>query len=241
MEKISPLIKRSFSEIRRVTKHYGILGKNSSVVVAVSGGVDSYVLLYLLSQYNIRYSQKWDIYACHVDPGFTGWDSQNIAKFCRDINVECQIIKTNIDTRIKVLKKKCFFCARERRRKLLEYAESVNTFQIALGHHMEDVVETFLLNIIYNGEISTFVPVQSVIHGRFYFIRPLYYLNRKTIQKIGRTIGIPENTNLCPYYHLSKRQRIRDFLSEISNEYPEVYQSIFNGIRNIKRTYLPLH
>ncbi len=241
MEKISRLIRKSLSEIQRVVKRYSLLGKNASVVVAVSGGVDSLVLLYLLSEYNIKYAQKWDIYACHVDPGFTNWNSQNVAKFCREINVEYQIIKTNIESRIKVLKKKCFFCARERRRRLLEYAESINTFQVALGHHMEDVVETFLLNVIYNGEISTFVPNQSVIHGRFHFVRPLYYFNRKVIEKIGRTLGLPENSNVCPYFQTSKRQKIREFLGGISDEYPEVYQSIFSGIGNIKRSYLPMY
>jgi len=241
LAQIVRLINPALSAVSKIIKRFNILEKHTGVVVGVSGGVDSLVLLFLLNEYNNKFRQHWDIYACHIDPGFPDWNTEYIREFCKKWNVPCRTISSGIDQRIKILEKKCFFCARERRRKLLEYAESLNIFQVALAHHLEDVAETFLLNIIYNGEVSTLVPKQSVIQGRFSFIRPMYYLDKKEIQKIARVLQIPENLNICPYYQISKRQKIRDFLNEIAVEYPDVYQSIFNGIRNIKTAYLPMH
>jgi tRNA 2-thiocytidine biosynthesis protein TtcA len=237
---VSRLINPALSSINKVIKRYKILEKNSGVVVGVSGGADSLILLFLLNEYNNKFKKDWEIYACHIQPDFPNWNSIFIEEFCKRLNIPLKIIKINIDNRLKTVEKRCFFCARERRRRLLEYAESLDIFKVALAHHLEDVVETFLLNIIYNGEISTFVPAQSVIQGRFLFIRPLYYLDKKNIQTIARTLRIPENINKCPYFKESKRERIRNFLNEVSKEYPDVYKSIFNGIFNLKKGYLPL-
>ncbi|MGB9721267.1 MAG: tRNA lysidine(34) synthetase [bacterium] len=241
MELKSRLLNPSLSAISKVTKHFNFLNKSSGVVVGVSGGPDSLTLLFLLSEYNKKFQQNWEIYACHINPEFPDWNIDFIQEFCRNLKIPCKIINTRINARLKTLEKKCFFCARERRRRLLEYAESLNIFQVALAHHLEDVVETFILNIIYNGEISTFVPKQSVIHGRFSFIRPLYYLDKKNILMIARALQIPEEINKCPYYQISKRQSIRNFLNNVSAEYPDVYKGIFNGIRNIKTPYLPMY
>lgn len=239
MAYLSRLINPALGAINKVIRLFKILGKNSGVVVGVSGGADSFVLLFLLNEYNKKFRQNWDLYACHIHPGFPDWQTEYIISFCENLSIPCKIINVNMEKRLRSVEKKCFFCARERRRRLLEYAESLNIFKVALAHHLDDVVETFLLNIIYNGEISTFVPAQTVIKGRFLFIRPMYYLDKKSILTIARALKIPENLNQCPYSQNSKRQRIRDFLNETSNEYPDVYKSIFNGIFNLKKNYLP--
>ncbi|MEO0206130.1 MAG: ATP-binding protein, partial [candidate division WOR-3 bacterium] len=158
MELNSRPVNRSLSAISKVTKRFNFLNKNSGVVVGVSGGPDSLALLFLLNEYNKKFKQNWEIYACHINPNFPDWNTDFVEEFCRKLEIPCKIINTGINVRLKSLEKKCFFCARERRRRLLEYAESLNIFQVALAHHLEDVVETFILNIIYNGEISTFVP-----------------------------------------------------------------------------------
>ncbi len=208
--------------------------------MGVSGGSDSVVLLYLLCEYNKKFNQNWEIYACHIRPDFSEWNTEFVENYCKWLRIPCKIIEIKIDSRLKTVEKKCFFCSRQRRRRLLEYAESLNIFKVALAHHLEDVVETFLLNIIYNGEISTFIPAQPVIQGRFLFIRPLYYLDKKIIQTIAQALKIPENINKCPYFKDSKREKIRNLLKDVMVEYPDVYKSIFNGIFNIKRGYLPI-
>ena len=225
--------------MRQAIKKYEFLEKNSRILVAVSGGVDSIVLLSLLTEYNTRYKQGWEIHACHINPQFPKWNSDILKKFFVKLGVSYTIVKTNINKKITKLSNKCYSCTRERRRKLLEVADKLSIFQIAFGHHKEDVAETTLLNMIYNGEISTLVPKQPVIQGRFFFVRPLYYLDKEKIQAIARINRLPDDNNSCPYYKESKRELVRKFLAKIQKENPDVYKNIFRSIFHIKKSYMP--
>lgn len=233
------LVSTSLSLIKRAIERHGFLAKNSRVLVGVSGGVDSLVLVLLLIEYNVRYTQKWYIHACHVDHQFPGWNTRGLKNFFLQHHIPHTVVKTPVGKRVKNLEKKCYTCSRERRKKLLEVAEKINIFQIALAHHKQDIAETMLLNMIYNGEISTVVPKQSVIQGRFFFIRPLYYLDKEKILSLARIYGLPEKDNICPYYKESKREMVRDFLEKIKEDNPDVYKNIFRSIFHIKKTYMP--
>ncbi|MFX1506338.1 MAG: hypothetical protein ACFFDC_09510, partial [Promethearchaeota archaeon] len=102
------------------------------------------------------------------------------------------------------------------------------------------IAETILLNMIFNGEISTVVPKQSVIQGRFFFIRPLYYFDKEKIITLARIYGLPETSNICPYYKDSKREMERDFLERIKKDNPHVYKNIFTGLWDCS-SYKPLN
>lgn len=234
------LVSTSLSLMRQVFQRHGFLEKNSRVLVGVSGGIDSLVLLLLLLEYNQRFNQKWEIHACHINPQFSNWHSKDLKKFFIKNSIPHTIIKINVNKKIKDLQKKCYLCSRERRRKLLEVADKLGIFQIALAHQKHDVVETILLNMIYNGEISTFVPKQSVIQGRFSFIRPLYYFDKEKIRTIARVYGLPGNSNICPYYKESKREMVRIFLNRLEKENPDAYKNIFRSIFHIKKSYMPI-
>lgn len=225
--------------MRQVITRYGFLEKNSRVLVGISGGVDSLILVLLLLEYNKRFNQKWEIHACHIHPGFPGWNAGRLKKFFIKNNISYTIVKTEINKKVAGLANKCCPCARERRRKLLEIADKRGIFQIALAHHKQDVAETIFLNMIYNGEISTLVPKQSIIQGRFFFIRPLYNLDKEMIESIARIYGIPRRHNICPFYRTSKREVVRRFLMRIQKENPHVYKNIFRSIFHIKNTYMP--
>lgn len=225
--------------MRQALERYDFLEKNSRVLVAVSGGVDSLVLLSLLVKYNQRYNQHWEIHGVHINPQFPKWHIAPIKNHFEKTNVPYTIAKTNIHKQIANLTNKCYRCAHERRRKLLAVADKLSIFQIALAHHKEDVAETMLLNMIYNGAISTCTPKQSVLHGRFFFIRPLYYLDKEKIMAVARAHNLPEAKNVCPYDRASKRESVRNMLEEIRKENRAVYNSIFNSIFNIKKAYLP--
>ncbi len=226
--------------MKQAIERHGFLEKNSSVLVGVSGGIDSQVLLSLLLEYNDRYKQKWDIHACHINPQFPQWDVHYVKKFFEKNNVPYTMRKTDIHKKIKNSQNKCYLCARERRKNLLEVADKLDIFQIALAHHKEDVAETILLNMIYNGEISTVIPKQSVIQGRFFFIRPLYYFEKERIKTTAQLYGLPERSNICPYYKESKREMMRDFLEKIKRENPDVYKNTFRSIFHIKKSYMPI-
>jgi len=117
--------------------------------------------------------------------------------------------------------------------------ESLSIFNVALAHQKQDVVETLLLNLIYTGQVATCLPKQSVIQGRFFFIRPLYFFDKELIKKIARACGIPGDANTCPYSQDNKREKIRLFLRDVQRDYPDVYRGVFNALFNLNRSYLP--
>lgn len=216
-----------------------MLEKHSRILVGLSGGIDSSALLYLLVRYNEKYRQGWEIRAAHIDPNFPGWNSEAVRTFAGKLGVPFDYFQSPIAARIRDLRHRCFFCSRERRRRLLELAEAQNIFTVALAHHREDIVETLLLNMLYNGEIAVCLPRQSMIHGRFHFIRPLYYFTRDDILDLDRSLNFPRDINVCPYVRESKRERVRTFLAEIRQQNPAVYNNLFESLFNIKREYLP--
>jgi tRNA 2-thiocytidine biosynthesis protein TtcA len=233
------LITAGLMLMRHAIRRHGFLDKNSRVLVGISGGVDSLVLLSLLVEYNKHYQQGWEIHACHIHPQFPQWNVPIVEKFFKKCTVPYTIVTIDINKNIKQRTHKCYICSRERRRKLLEVADNLNTFQIALAHHKEDVAETILLNMVYNAEISTLVPKQSVIQGRFFFIRPLYYFEKETINKIAQIFNLPQNKNICPYFEESKREIVREFLAKLQRDNPDVYKNIFRSIFTIKNSYMP--
>jgi tRNA 2-thiocytidine biosynthesis protein TtcA len=233
------LVNSCLSLIRQAIDRHGFLEKNSRVLVGVSGGTDSLLLLLLLIEYQQKFHQKWEIHACHINAQFPDWEAGNVKKFFVEQKVPYTIIKTDIYKKIKNIKNKCYFCARERRKKLLETADKLGIFQIALAHHKQDVVETVFLNMMYNGEISTLVPKQPVIQGRFFFIRPIYYIDKEKIQRLAQIYRLPITRNICPYYKDSKREMVRNFLDSIKEKNPDVYKNMFRGVFHIKKTYMP--
>jgi tRNA 2-thiocytidine biosynthesis protein TtcA len=235
----SKTIDSGFTLIKQTIRRFGFLKKYSRVLVGVSGGMDSLVLLSLLLAYNKKFNQKWHINACHIHPRFPKWNSRFLELFFKEKNIPYTIVKININKKFPKNKHPCYACTRERRKKLLEVADKHSIFQIALGHHKEDVAETTFLNMMYNGEISTIVPKQSIIQGRFFFIRPLYYLTKETIRKIAKIYHLPKSKSTCPYYKESKREVVREFLNQIKNENPAVYKNIFRSLFNIKNSYMP--
>lgn len=233
------LINTCLQLIGQATERYAFLECSGRVLVGVSGGVDSLVLLLLLTEYNRRFNKQWEIRACHVDHQFPNSNTTSLKDFFVTCSIPYTIVKTKARTMIEKAEKKCYRCARERRKKLLEVAEKNDIFQIALAHHKQDVCETLLLNMIYNGKISTLVPKQSVIHGRFFFVRPLYYVDKKQIKTIAELYGLSPMSTPCPYYQDSKRESIRQFLEKIKKDNPDVYTNIFRSVYHIKHAYMP--
>lgn len=170
---------------------------------------------------------------------FPGWTTTLLKPLLSKHNIPYTIVKQNIYRKIKDVKNKCFSCSRERRKRLLDLAGKLDTFNIALAHHKEDVVETLLLNIFYTGRMSTLMPKQPIVHGRFYFVRPIYYLDKETILGIARVLGLKSHANICPYYKNSRRETVRGMLSKIKKKNPDIYTNIFGSIFNTKKAYMP--
>jgi tRNA 2-thiocytidine biosynthesis protein TtcA len=207
--------------------------------VGISGGIDSLVLLFLLDLYNETYAQKWDIKAVHIDAGFPDWNPEPMIESLNARNIHPIILRTDAYKKIKEVQNKCFLCAKDRREKLMDTARELGIFNIALAHHKEDVAETLLLNMLYSGRMATFLPRQTVFHGRSFFIRPLYYLDKDAILEIAKAFGLESFGNSCPFYKNSRRERIREILNTMKKENPDIHANIFHSIFNIKQKYIP--
>ncbi|MGD8978666.1 MAG: ATP-binding protein, partial [candidate division WOR-3 bacterium] len=153
-------VKSGLSSIRYAIRHHSLLEKHTSILVGISGGIDSLVLLFLLHKYKDIYRQMWEIKACHIDKGFPAHRSADLEEYLSARGIALTVVKTGIYTRTRRSDDKCFFCSRARRQKLMEYAEDFNINNIALAHHQEDVAETLLLNMLYAGRTSTLLPIQ---------------------------------------------------------------------------------
>lgn len=230
-------VKTGLSAIRFTQKRHSILERHTSVLVGVSGGIDSLVLLFLLLKYNTKYKQNWDIKACHIDAGFPDWDSGSLGKYLAARKIP--IIIANINNKVNRVQDKCFICSKERRKKLMNVAEGLGIFHIALAHHQEDAVETLLLNMLYTGRMGTLLPKQPIVRGRFVFVRPLYYLDKKTIREIAVALDLESLGRSCPFYQDSRRELVRNLLNTIQEQNPDIYTNIFHSIFNINKPYMP--
>jgi tRNA 2-thiocytidine biosynthesis protein TtcA len=238
--------KTSFSIFKRAVERHHLLENGEKVLIGVSGGVDSMVLIHLIHSFNQRRHKKWDLLAVHIDPGFPKWHTQRLKKFFDALNIKYLISKIDVPNKLVEITnagervKSCFFCSRERRKRMFEIAEANGIKKIALAHHLEDVNETFFLNLLYVSEAKTFAPKQDFFQAQYHIIRPLYYFDKELILKYAKTYGLPLIKNKCPYEKESERNRIRALLSKFYTKNPRVKTNIFWGIKNAGLDFLPL-
>lgn len=237
--------KTSFTIFKRAVEKHHLLENGEKVLIGVSGGVDSMVLTHLLYSFNQRRHKNWDVLAVHIDPGFPKWHTQRLVKFFEALNVKYLISKIDVPNKLAEITnsgervKSCFFCSRERRKRLFELAEANGIKKIALAHHLEDVNETFFLNLLYVSEAKTFAPKQDFFQAQYHIIRPLYYFDKDFINNYAETYQIPVVKNKCPYDIDSERNRIRNLLNKYYAKNPRIKTNIFWGIKNARLDVLP--
>jgi tRNA 2-thiocytidine biosynthesis protein TtcA len=211
------------------------------LMVAVSGGKDSLVLLWLLRDRIKRIPIEYKITAVHLDLGFGGESADQMESFFITHGFEYRIIKTDIGPMAhseKNLESPCFLCSRLRRKRLFQLADELGCKRIAFGHHKDDLIETFFLNVFYSASISTMLPVQQLFGGNLTIIRPLFLVDEERIQRYARSMGWEEIDSGCPTSASSKRIEIKTILTSLYKSNKKIKGNIFHALQNVNPEYL---
>ena len=226
-------VKRILSYLRRAVDIYGMIDDGDKIAVGVSAGKDSLTLLYGLSQLRLFYPHKFEIIAVTIDCGFDGADFTDIKNLCEKINVDYYVIPTNIKKiifDIRHEKNPCSLCSKLRHGALNKAAKKLSCNKVALGHHLDDSVETFMLNLIYESRISSFSPVTYLDRSGLTLIRPLIYAPEKDIKSFAANQNLPVIKNTCPAAQKTKREDVKILLGDLSRKYKNLKYNIFSAI-----------
>ena len=226
--------------VHRAVGSNRLIEDGEKVVIGISGGADSLCLLHLLESLNRTRGRDWDLRAVHVDPGFAGWNSSRVARACERIGVACAVVRTDVPACVeRTGQDSCYSCARERRKALFSYCERTGSLKLALAHNLDDVNETFLMNLLYTASARTILPAQPLFGGKLAIVRPLYYVEKESVRRYLQGADIRPVRNRCPYQRSSSRGKVRRFLDRLYAENPRIRTNLFAGLHNLKPEYLP--
>ena len=237
------LEKRLAHDMGRCIADFELIQPGDRVMVAISGGKDSYTLLQLLERARKRAPVPFEIIAVHLDQGQPGYDGKALEAWLRDREYEHRIVREDtyriVTERIPEGKTHCSMCSRLRRGILYNVAESLGCTKIALGHHRDDAIETLLLNMMFNGTLSA-MPAKLVSDdGRNTIIRPLLYSSERDIAAYAEQLDFPIiPCNLCGSQDNLWRQQVKEMLDDIEKRAPKVRQSMLAALKNVHTSHL---
>lgn len=221
--------------VRRCVEDYDMIAAGDKIAVGVSGGKDSLVLLRLLAGLR-QYSDKpFELEAVTIDMGL-GMDYGPVRVFCDSLQVPYTIVKTEIGPIVFDYRKEknpCSMCAKMRRGALNQAILDAGANKLALGHHYDDAVETFVMSLIYEGRISCFQPVTNLDRTGIIQIRPMLYLHEKTVDNFAARLQLPVIANRCPVDKHTKREEIKNLVYELSQTYPDLKERIFGAMQRL--------
>ncbi len=218
---------------------YKMLSDGDKIAVAVSGGKDSLTLLRILNSRKRFVPIKYDLLAVHIDMGYPKSHAKILEKYFKEIGINYRIEKSNALTNTKKKDITCFWCSWNRRKALFETAHQLGYKKVALGHHLDDIIETTLLNLFFNGEISSMAPKQELFSGAITIIRPLVYVEEDILRRFAKEEGLLSKTCSCPNSFTSNRRRMEAIIKDIKKVCPDVKKNIFRSLKLIKKDYLP--
>ena len=227
--------------VGRAMHLYQMLADGDRVMIAVSGGIDSLVLAWLLKEWRRKAPIRYELLAVHPDMGFGGGEYDLVREQLCSIDLPMLLERTDFGRKAFVAengKSGCYHCARQRRNRLFSLAEEHRCNKLAFGHHQEDIIETFFLNLFYGGNLSAMAPKQELFGGRLALIRPLAMVEKKCIVELGQSLGIIPVANPCPLAADSRREKIRSWLTPLYEKEPALKATIFASLGNVRPDYL---
>jgi tRNA 2-thiocytidine biosynthesis protein TtcA len=237
-----------FHAIRKKTGRaigdFNLIEEGDRILIGVSGGKDSYTLLHILDALRRRAPVKYELIPVNVDSGFPGFRKQVLEEHLEECGFDYRMKSTNcyeiIETKRRPGSSYCSFCARLRRGVLYSMADELGCNKIALGHHLDDFIETLLLNQFYVGTLGAMSPKLAADNGRHVVIRPLVYVEEAEIIQFTRENAFPVICCACPVCGQvdQKRQRMKRLIRELAKENSHLKKSLIGALSNVHPRHL---
>lgn len=221
--------------VRRCVEDYRMICPGDRIGVGVSGGKDSVALLVFLAELKKYYPQSFHLEAITVDMGL-GMDYSPVEALCDRLEVPFTQVKTEIGPIVfqyRQEKNPCSMCAKMRRGALNQALLERDLHKLALGHHYDDAVETFLMSLLFEGRISCFQPVTDLDRTSIIQIRPMLYIHEKTVDSFVKRFDLPVIENRCPIDKTTKREEVKQLIYQLSATYPDLKERIFGAMQRL--------
>ena len=231
---------KMLSYLRRGITEYKMIDDGDKIAVGVSGGKDSLALLKLLSEYQKFSPERFELSAITVDLGFDGkeGDFSKIQAFCDQIGVKYHIERTQIGQIVfdeRKEKSPCSLCSKMRKGALYEAAVKLGYNKVALGHHSDDLIETFLLSLFYEGRLSTFAPKSFLDRTGLTMIRPMIFIKETDVRTFTKNLDLPVYKSCCPANDTTKREFVTGVIKDISAQVPDIRKMVFTALTHPER------
>ena len=229
-------MRRILSRTRAAVDDYKMIQKGDKIAVGVSGGKDSLLLLKALCELKRFYSEEFTIVAVTLDMRFNNknGDFSGIAKLCQEYGIEYVVKPTDLYEIIFNIRKEsnpCSLCARMRRGILHDTAKELGCNKIALGHHLDDAAETFLMNLFIESRIGCFAPVTYLSRKDITMIRPLIYVREREAVAAAERLELPIVESGCPANEHTKREDVKNLINELSAQFGDVPEKIVGAMQ----------
>ena len=229
--------------VGRAIHRYGLLEPDDRILVAVSGGADSLVMLRMLMDWQKKAPINFQLIPCFLNMGFKkGEYWRPLKRHLQGLGLPFHWEETGYGPYAHSSenreKSPCFLCSLLRRKRLFELARAFGCGKVALGHNLDDLIETFFMNVCYSGELSTMVPRQEMFGGLITIIRPLALVEKPRVDRLARQLALPVLENPCPSAGQSRRSTLRHMLQELYRENRKVRGNIRRALSRVRPEYL---
>ncbi|MEE0781711.1 MAG: ATP-binding protein [Sellimonas sp.] len=228
-------LQQLLSFTRKAVDEYQMIEAGDKIAVGISGGKDSLTLLYALAGLRRFYPKPFDLIAITVDLGYEKFHTEKIEALCQELDVPYHVVKTDI-ARILFEERKesnpCSLCAKMRKGALNEAVKKLGCNKVAYAHHKDDIVETMILSLIFEGRFHSFSPKSYLDRMDLTVIRPMMYVNEADVIGFQRKYDLPVEKSRCPVDGLTKRQYAKDLIHQLELDHPGAKQRMFTAIIN---------
>jgi tRNA(Ile)-lysidine synthase TilS/MesJ len=230
------------AKLKKGISDYQLIKNEDHILIGLSGGKDSLALVQLLGERMRIFVPKFNVTAAHISVDNISYhsDIEYLKSFCEQYGIAFVHKTIRFDEKEDCRKSVCFLCSWHRRKALFDIAKELNCNKLALGHHLDDITETLLLNLVYQGAFATMPPKLKMDKFDLTIIRPLCLISENEMKEIERIGNFKKQIKNCPFEKDSSRKDAKNLISELEKWNPDVRKSLWSAMQNVKPNYLPI-